>query len=71
MAQFRRGDLVEVVEFKRGGNRQAKYEIKRRGKVLATYRRFAVVEFIRGYRECVWTDHDLSNNPVVRRVSGG
>jgi hypothetical protein len=67
--KIRRGELVEVVTFKRGGNKRGVYKVKRRGKVLAVLPRFAVVEFARGYRECIWTDQDESNNPVIRRVT--
>jgi len=68
--KIRRGELVEVVTFKRGGNKRVMYEVKRRGKVLAVLPRFAVVEFAGGYRECVWLDYDMSNNPVIRSASG-
>ena len=65
---FRKGDKVEITEIARGGGGIRNIKKHRKGRVVQVCRRFAVVDNGK-YRECIWTDRDESNNPVMRRVS--
>ena len=63
------GQTIQIIETRYGGNGTGKHTTKRSGRVVQVCERFVAVHNGK-YVECVWTDQDEKNNPVVEGVLG-